>query len=776
VRIDFKNVSLKLWPIGLILLLNVIFFGRLFINREVFYTPGFGTSDLIDQNIPFRKILIDSLKQGKLPLWVSQMGQGFPLFAEGQVGALNLFNLIPSLIFPLDISLNVTYFLIFSLLAISTYLYIRRLGLSSGAGLLAALALTFSAKTVVSLHHLNLLLSFSFFVLCLFIVESFLQSQKKPWLLFLAFSFSQLIFAGHPQILFYSALFLGLYIGFRCLCCFETHRLETFEVSRPKPRRFTILMMLLAAFLLGLLASLPQLLPTLQLAKDSTRVSGSLSFEPYPLRLKDFLMFLRPDFFGNPRYGSYPINGAAEGFFWENELHIGLLPFVLSILGAISCLGRYLGQILKKVKINLQSDEPIHRTNAKRLVLFLLVAVAFSLILSLGKASPFAFVFSLPFFNLFRMPSRFILFADFWLVILAGLGFDYLLNFLGLIRSHLLRRAVEGCPFTPPLAGQVRPFQFFVWRILAPSSLLLLTLIDLWSFGFNYNPRMKISDLTTSPDTAKFLEQDKSQFRIVDFGSDMIWNSVFWKKGWEGQDEYYQKFLNSLTPNSNLLYGISSAGSYAGIVPQRANFIFDIINKDLSLAADSTVTVTDKMLKLFSLTNTKYFISGFNLKNPDLKYLGQTQFDQKFSNYGIWENTKVLPRAYLVSRVIKVKTMDQAKQALYQENFDPTQEAVVETVTDLSDLSNLIDLDSVNPADYQITQLEDRNETLTFKITTSKPGYLYPSDSYDLHWHAFVDGVETKIYPANVNGRLIKVEKGEHLIRFTYNLFELKVR
>ena len=39
---DFKKVALKLWPIGLILLLDVVFFGRLFINREVFYTPGFG--------------------------------------------------------------------------------------------------------------------------------------------------------------------------------------------------------------------------------------------------------------------------------------------------------------------------------------------------------------------------------------------------------------------------------------------------------------------------------------------------------------------------------------------------------------------------------------------------------------------------------------------------------------------------------------------------------------------------------------------------------------
>jgi len=755
---DFKKVALKLWPIGLILLLDVVFFGRLFINREVFYTPGFGTSDLIDQNIPFRKILIDSLRQGKLPLWVSAMGQGFPLFAEGQVGALNLFNLIPSLIFPLDVSLNVTYFLIFSLLAISTYLYIRRLGLSSWAGLVAALTLTFSAKTVVSIHHINLLLSFSFFVLCLFIVESFLQSQKKRWLLFLAFSFSQLIFAGHPQILFYSALFLVGYIAFRLL------------VGRnwsDKAIRINILKIgfgLFLAFGAGALLSLPQLLPTLQLVKESTRVSGNISFEPYPLRPKDFLMFLRPDWFGNARFGTYPINGSKEGFYWENQMYIGLIPSALGLFAIFLTFKGVLSFLWIKLKAQsskipkLGSDPKLGTDpekgsdpNFTGVVFFFTLAFILCLVLALGKVSPLNFVFSLPGFNLFRMPARFILFADFWLVILAAFGFDF-------IRSHLLKN----------LGGQVRPFRSLVSRNLVLSSLILLTLIDLWSFGFNYNPRMKVSDLTTSPDTAKFLQQDKSQFRIVDFGSDLIWNSVFWKKGWEGQDEYYQKFLNSLTPDSNLLYGLSSVGFYAGIVPQRSNFVFDIINKDLGLAADSTVTVTDKMLKLFSLTNTKYFISAFSLKNPGLEYLGQTQFDSSYTNYGIWENTKVLSRAYLVSRLIKVKTMNEARQALYQDNFDPGQEVVVEGDFDLS---NLTDLELINPADYQITQLEDHNETLTFRITTSKPGYLYLSDSYDLRWHAFVDGIETKIYPANVNGRLIKIEKGERLIKFVYRLF-----
>ena len=44
--------------------------------------------DMMVQNVPFRHFLHEALAAGRLPLWEPRINAGFPLFAEGQVGAL----------------------------------------------------------------------------------------------------------------------------------------------------------------------------------------------------------------------------------------------------------------------------------------------------------------------------------------------------------------------------------------------------------------------------------------------------------------------------------------------------------------------------------------------------------------------------------------------------------------------------------------------------------------------------------------------------------------
>jgi len=49
--------------------------------------------DMTMQNLPWAVAYANALRHGRLPLWLPDMWSGFPLFAEGQVGALYPANL-----------------------------------------------------------------------------------------------------------------------------------------------------------------------------------------------------------------------------------------------------------------------------------------------------------------------------------------------------------------------------------------------------------------------------------------------------------------------------------------------------------------------------------------------------------------------------------------------------------------------------------------------------------------------------------------------------------
>jgi len=60
----------------------------------IYATPDYGRSEIWSLNYPLKSLLSDSLKKSKLPFWNKQVGTGYPVFAEGQIGALFLPNLV----------------------------------------------------------------------------------------------------------------------------------------------------------------------------------------------------------------------------------------------------------------------------------------------------------------------------------------------------------------------------------------------------------------------------------------------------------------------------------------------------------------------------------------------------------------------------------------------------------------------------------------------------------------------------------------------------------
>ena len=87
----------------------VAFFGLGFATGERLpFAHDHLVSDLWHQNLPFRAFYHRCLADGQLPLWCPEFGTGYPLFAEGQVGALYPPNLLLHRLFPFAAAFNLT--------------------------------------------------------------------------------------------------------------------------------------------------------------------------------------------------------------------------------------------------------------------------------------------------------------------------------------------------------------------------------------------------------------------------------------------------------------------------------------------------------------------------------------------------------------------------------------------------------------------------------------------------------------------------------------------
>ena len=98
----------------LCLLALVYFVPLLWPEMKLLVTPDFGRSDSWHYSFQSKFMLWQSLQSNRLPLWEPRIGMGFPLFAEGPVGALFipnmlLFKFLPNPVLAYNVSFMVTF-------------------------------------------------------------------------------------------------------------------------------------------------------------------------------------------------------------------------------------------------------------------------------------------------------------------------------------------------------------------------------------------------------------------------------------------------------------------------------------------------------------------------------------------------------------------------------------------------------------------------------------------------------------------------------------------
>lgn len=708
----------------LLLIIVIFFFSPFLLEGTIPYVGDFTGSDLTELNLPLRYFAGESLSQGKIPLWSDLLAGGFPVLAEGQAGVFYPFNLILFTLLPFVWAVNLMFLLNFFFAGFFTYLYARVIKLSLFASLLSAIAFSFSGFFIFRLKHINLINSAIWLPLQFYLVERYFKTKSKG-LVGLAFSAVLAIqfFAGHPQIFYISVVSSFVYFLLRGFS------LGQFKVSNIHSR-VVFPWVSLGVIVFGLTAV--QLLPTFFYSFFSGR-SLAVSYAgviDFAYRLPDLLSLVSPYAFGNPSFYTFPADIHAYGVFWENNIYFGILSFVLAMVGIIFMSVR--DKVAKTLTILLGSS-------------FLLI---------FGDLSPVFIIFweTLPGFQMFRFPQRFLLLSLLAFAILAGFGFDfawakiknYLEKFRFLLKSKILLQS------------------------LLPLLIVMIVAVDLFFVAFKYVGMLDYEKYFSPTKTASFLQEDIEDFRIHSYKWPLVWSSAnHLSGGWQNNLSFFISQRELIPPNLNVFWDIPSAQDRAslegGMLNQEMHVLGDAIRTKFWTSVDdeNNATINDSVLRVLGIQNVKYILSFENLDNENLIIVKEVREDF-YPELKVYQNAFFQPFAYGVPQVHEATTTDDMLYDIFEKEYDFSQSVVVQEDVLSVNQNNVIDFTS----NVEVTK--GINGSKVIEVDFSHDGYLYLSQVFMSGWKVYVDDVQSDILRANFAFSAIPIRAGNHEVFLTY--------
>jgi hypothetical protein len=355
-----------------------------------FYPAVFGTlvlapDDGIIFNVPLRTVAAQIVRDGSLPLWNPFIFSGMPLHGSIQAGLLFPLNWW-FLFFKPSTAANLMVLTTYSLSALGAYLYARKSGITIPGALMTSLTWELSGTLVGQISHINLVQTAAMLPWLLWAIEGFCLSGERKWGVLLAMLVAFQAFVGHPQTFIYSILLVGAYV-------------VTMEVLHPQNRaRYFIA---LALIVTGVLLAAVQILPTLELLRNSVRSDSSYEFfTSFSLPRRFLECWFAPYLLGGGDGSLFRAPYISDPFYAEFIAYVGILPLTLAIVSPF-----------------LTKD---WRTK------FWICVVVAGFILALGGNGPFGlyrWLFHVPVINLFRVPARHLMEVNFALAVLAGRSF-----------------------------------------------------------------------------------------------------------------------------------------------------------------------------------------------------------------------------------------------------------------------------------------------------------------------------------------------------------------
>jgi len=765
------------------------------------------------QFVPWREYAWEVIKIGQIPLWNPLVGMGAPLIANYQSALFYPPNWMQFIVYEIFGRGGLAWAQApiiaahLALAGLGMAYFARRLGMNVLSQVVAGLAFGLSGYLVARAGFLIINATVAWlpwiFGISTNMVFRILARWRKinqdktvqthtffryisqavfseiVYILVLAFLLAMMLFAGHAQTAWYSILLLIIWCGF--LVFSQSNGSGTFDGVRTGQQlgfgirshlyRFVVVMIILGISLVvaGGLTSI-QLIPTIEYLFESQRATEvdfeyGLTYSFWPWR---FFSLIVPDMFGNPADGDYW--GYAN--YWEDAVYIELLPFFLAMIA-----------IVNGVKGNM-SDTWKHRNNENDLIIYrpLLIRFMFGIIilsflLALGKNTPlFPWLYRyIPTFDMFNAPTRFSLWAIFFLALLAGIGVEYwnrpkerglywtrlgtagaFAVMLGagvawlimgdispsFIRATALTGAglvvIGGLSLTAPNhlendLGQInRKKQLWAWLVV------VFVAIDLIIAGWGLNPGVniefyQIESPTTS--TVRELVGDGRLYLHFEDEYSLKFSRFFMFDSFYPEEDWINLRAVQL-PNIAMYDDLMSANNFDPMVPGRYAVWLERFR-------ESTPEIKLQMLNLMSVK----VIEELDSTDPyGVEFIPANSFDI----------IRWVPCG------IEASGGENAFELILSGNIDLRDEVVLEDVQPIfysqcdRNTQGAVELISETPNDMQFT------------VKAEDAGYVVLSNVWYPGWKAELDGQPTDVIRANYLFTAISVPVGNHELRLVY--------
>jgi hypothetical protein len=722
-RVDRLRVwAGRRWPEILAALAPLLVFWRLVFGGQVLYwaLPAL-------QFVPWRVLINDALRQGRLPLWTPLLGMGAPLMANHQSAVLYPPNWL-ALLLPPEVAIGLLAVLHLSFAGVGMARLARRLGLSNFGVAITGLAFCLSGYLTGRLWFITINNALAWLPWIVLAATPSTPVAKPGWGVWLSALIALQLLAGHAQSSFYTLLLAAAWLALHSL-----NNADRWRALAINGLRFG----LAALFAFSLTAV--QLLPTYELLRQSPRADAAeyefaVTYSLWPWRI---LTFAAPDLFGHPADHNY----VGYATYWEDHAYLGLLPLLFAA---------YAAYCVFRIPFFRPTQYALRNTS-----LFLLLAIAVSLILALGKNTPiFPFFYRyVPGFDLFQAPARMLIWYTFAVSLLAGIGADrwqasarkrywarlgiagsagmVILGFAGTLvitneNATVLARGVIGAA-----AVAVGTFILILAQPLAPNRWRWLALafitLDLGLAAVRLNPAIDPAFYRLQP---AFAPNEGRLYQFADDEYQVKFNDFFRFKSFDDIDP--QSLRNSLLPNLSALSGLASANNFDPLRPERYVLYLEAMEsspRERRPGREGVVSIPSRRTILLNLADVQAIVKPGGILLPRV------------------EDTARLRVVYNARTVADGAA---ALAAIADPAFDPDFEVILE------------------PASDDRTGLPLDPNRFTATVTLEQGGYVVLSDTYYPGWRVFVDGEPQPLLRANYLFRAVAAPAGQHEIVFEY--------
>lgn len=566
--------------------------------------------DTIRQIYPWKTLVVESLKQGKLPLWNPYNFSGAPLLANFQNAALYPLGIFYLLFSQID-AWTILIILQPLLALLFTYLYCRKIGMGALGGWLAALSYGFSGFMAVWLEYNTV----GHVVLWLPLI---LLAIENNWFGTLAFSHAAAILAGHPQVYAYMLVFTWAYALFR-----SKHTLLVFA--------FTFLGIGIAGI---------QLVPGIELIANAARsphdpnnLFTKILIQPWQLLALPF-----PNIFGNPATRTYMMADTFVG----KVTTIGLVPlfFSLSAFRRKDSLTKWFiaatAGVLLLITANPITYFLYRNTGSSPTLMSFLLAFSLALLSGLG--------------------------LDFWMtdkhsikkLIVRGIQVIIILLVLSFVyRNPVSQRALfyGGLVSAATLSLFWVAIKFPKFRLPAITVLLVIHALDLFMFFNRFNPFVPKALVFPDHPVLSFLKE-KAPDRYWGYGTAAIsanFASQYGAFSPEGYDPlypaWYGQFVYNTTKFTNSTRSDAAIESHFG---------------DGGLANEQKLKLLNSLSVRYILDRTE---NGENANIPkEFKHV------YEYNDWRVYENQNASPRASLNNGTTSILSYEPERIVIKTEN------------------------------------------------------------------------------------------------------------